>query len=208
MNLSLERNEKFIMGRFECVLKTVSSSFYNGGFGERNGFFILQVDENFREDPYKISDEFEKSMEISNYVGFLTSVNLRKNAFYINDDDFFILLTLGLGYTCVPGKNCRKSRTINTIIVVKTGVKFNCAMDLLNVAISTKVYALMRAGKGVGTSSDAFMISFIENGGENYCGFATVLGKKLSVIFLKLMNDGINTWINHLKLHSHPDAFQ
>lgn len=196
MNLSLQRNEKFIAGRFEGNLKTVSSSFYNGGYGERNGFFILHVNENFRDDPYQISRDFEKFFGISNYVGFLTSVDLNKNAFYLNDKEFFILLTLGLGYTCLPGKNCKKSRTINTIILVKRDVKFNCAMDLLNVAISTKVYALMNSGKGVGTSSDAFMISFNESNGENYCGFATELGKKLSGRFLKLMKTGINEWVS------------
>ncbi len=65
-------------------------------------------------------------------------------------------------------------------------------MDLLNVLISTKVYSLMKAGKGIGTSSDAFMIAFSEKRGTKYGGFATKIGKSLSLIILNLMDSAIN----------------
>ncbi|MDP8011817.1 MAG: adenosylcobinamide amidohydrolase [Thermoplasmata archaeon] len=191
MVISLERNENYIYSEFEKRLKTLSSSFYNGGYGERSGFFIIRVKEDFNEDPYELAKNFEKIKNIQNFVGFLTAVDLIKNSSFYEDENFFIVLTLGLGYICIPGEDCKKSRTINSILVVKKGIEPSCAMDLLNVMISTKVYALMQHGKGVGTSSDAFLLAFEEENGTKYGGFATKIGKSLSIAFLKLMNKSI-----------------
>jgi|GEM_PF-1778354 len=192
MQILLEKNERYIYAKFSKKLKTVSSSFYNGGYGESEGFFILNVDENFDQDPEKIARDFEKSKNIYGFVGFLTAVDLTKNAFFYEDENFFITITLGLGYICIPGEDCKKSKTINSILVEKNGIEFSCAMDLLNVLISTKVYSLMKAGKGIGTSSDAFMIAFSEKRGTKYGGFATEIGKSLSLIILNLMDSAIN----------------
>ncbi|MGC8663278.1 MAG: adenosylcobinamide amidohydrolase [Thermoplasmata archaeon] len=192
MKILPERNENYIMVKFEKKLKTLSSSFYNGRYGERSGFFILKVNKNFDDDPVELARNFEMSKNIHDYVAFLTAVNLSKNSFFYDDENFFIVLTLGLGYLCIPGEDCKKSKTINSILVVKKGVEFSCAMDLLNVMISTKVYSLMKAGKGVGTSSDAIMVAFNEKKGIKYGGFATVIGKSLSTAFLTLMEFAVN----------------
>ncbi|MVT13105.1 MAG: hypothetical protein GPW16_02330 [Euryarchaeota archaeon] len=194
MGVLLEKNEDFIVGSFDKSFITISSSFYGGGYGRRNGFFILRVSKNFNKNPYVIANNFEKSNNLKNFVGFLTAVNLKDNLFYIDDKKFFLLITLGLGHICIPARGCKKSMTINIVILLKDNVNFACAMDLLNVAISTKVYSLMETGNGVGTPSDSFMISFNEKKEKQFCGFATLNGRELSKRILKLMNMAIKQW--------------
>ncbi len=82
MQILLEKNERYIYAKFSKKLKTVSSSFYNGGYGESEGFFILNVDENFDQDPEKIARDFEESKNIHGFVGFLTAVDLKKMHFF------------------------------------------------------------------------------------------------------------------------------
>ncbi|MGC8598523.1 MAG: adenosylcobinamide amidohydrolase [Thermoplasmata archaeon] len=195
MKISLQKNEKYIIGRFDHAAETISSSFYNGGKGKRNGFFILQVERDFNtDDPSSLARGFERSMDLDRYVGFLTAVNLSRNTFLQEDERFFILATIGLGHHCIPGKICKSSRTINIISVVKERLTENAAMDLLSVMISTKVFSLTSRGYGAGTPSDSFMLSYLKGSDIFYGGFATDIGRALSSLILKIMEDGIREW--------------
>ncbi len=194
MKISLEKNEKWIIVKYPFPMKTITSSFYSGGVKNLNGFFIVSVNKDFNDaEPERIMKKFSLENKLKNFAGFMTAVDLEKHAVFYEDQNFFVLQTLGLGHNCVPGEDCKKGRTINTAVVYKKNLSMIGAMDMLQLIIGSRTYTLCREKKIAGTSTDSFLLSFIfDKNGPKYSGYATETGKNLAMIIKDVTESNIS----------------
>ena len=161
---------------FKKPMICLSNAPHNSGVYKANGFFFMQVDENYNGNYKKDCLNFERRNELRNFVGFMTATLIKKTLSFTKLGDVEVFVTTGLKNKAIAGEfNEFRFGTVNIVVLIDKGVTIGCLVNAVMTAVEAKAYTLLRLANATGTTSDCIGV-FAFEGDVEWAGTATKLG--------------------------------
>ena len=161
---------------FKKPMICLSNAPHNSGVYKANGFFFMQVDENYNGNYKKDCLNFERRNELRNFVGFMTATLIKKTLSFTKLGDVEVFVTTGLKNKAIAGEfNEFRFGTVNIVVLIDKGVTIGCLVNAVMTAVEAKAYTLLRLANATGTTSDCIGV-FAFEGNVEWAGTATKLG--------------------------------
>ncbi|ADB57377.1 adenosylcobinamide amidohydrolase [Archaeoglobus profundus] len=174
----------------------LSNAPHNSGLCKANGFFFMQVDENYSGDYKTDCRRFEDEYGLKDFVGFMTATLIKKTLTHTKIGDVEVFVTVGLKNKAIVGESNENGwGTVNMVILIDRGVTIGCLVNAVMTAIEAKTYTLLKLVNATGTTSDCIAVFGFE-GEEEWAGTATKLGFYIGRAVRTALEEGVRRWFS------------
>ncbi len=181
---------------FNEPMMALSNAPHGGGLTRAEGFFFMNVPEDYSGNYRLDCIEFERRNNLKNFVGFMTAVDVRRVLAVSERGSVSAYITAGIKNPAIAGEIPPpwEPGTVNIALVIKEGLTVGAMTNAIMTATEAKTYTLLRLGyNATGTTSDGMGV-FAFEGKTEWAGTATELGLNIGKAVRRALEESLRNW--------------